>query len=259
MAKSYRNMSNEKLEREYSPSSAIGGDYLPYIEQYISQSQNARDTLPVQLDLRYGDNPAQLLDLFHPGGPSCALHLFIHGGYWQELSHKESSPMAATLLEQGIAFAAINYSLSPGGDIDKMILECQQAVQWLIANAEPLNLDADHITLSGHSAGAQLAAMSLIGWQQQANEIIRHIDKVLLISGIYDLTPLPFTSINDSLGLDHDAAWRLSPIFYAVKLDMPLKILVAEQDTEEFKRQAREIPPSYQALSDVGNILWPDV
>ncbi len=249
MAKTYRNMSPEQLEREYSPSSAIGGDYSPYIEQYITQSQNARDTLPVQLDLPYGNSPAQVLDLFHPGGPPRPLHIFIHGGYWQELSHKESSPMAPVLLERGIAFAALNYTLAPEADIDEMILECQQAIRWLIKNADQLNIDASDLTISGHSAGAQLVAMSLIRWQQQGDDITQRIREVLLISGIYDLTPLPLTSVNGPLGLDHETAMQLSPAHYDVKFDTPVTILVAEQDTDEFKRQAREY---YQQLKEQG-------
>ena len=249
MTKPYRNMSSEKLEREYSPSSRIGGDYLPFIEQYIARSQNARNTLPVQSNLCYGDTPAEVLDLFHPGGFRCPLHLFIHGGYWQELSHRESSSMAPVLLEQGIALAALNYTLAPAASIDYMIAECQQAVQWLIMNANRLNIDANNLTISGHSAGAQLAVMSIIAWQKQGSDIIRHIRKVLLISGIYDLTPLPLTSINGALGLDHEAATRLSPSHYAVKLDTRIEILVGELDTDEFKRQAREY---YQQLKRHG-------
>jgi arylformamidase len=250
MAKSYRNMSPNQLEREYSPSSAIGGDYMPYIEQYITRSEKARNTLPVQLDLRYGDKPAQLLDLFHPGGSARPLHIFIHGGYWQELSHKESSPMAPYLLEQGIALATLNYTLAPEASIDDMIIECQLAIQWLITYADQLNIIASDITISGHSAGAQLAAMSLIRWQQQDINIIQRIRKVLLISGIYDLTPLPFTSINTPLRLDHETAIRLSPAHYDVKLDVSLTILVAEHDTNEFKRQAFEY---CQQLKNCGN------
>lgn len=252
MAKTYRNMSSEQLEREYSPSSSIGGDYLPYIEQYITQSQNARDTLPVLLDLRYGDNPAQLLDLFHPGGLSCPLHIFIHGGYWQELSHKESSPMAPYLLEQGIALATLNYTLAPEATIDEMVLECQQAIQWLVTHASRLNIDADNFTISGHSAGAQLAAMALIQWQQHASKIVQRIRKASLISGIYDLTPIPLTSINHSIGLDDEAALRLSPAHYSTKLSTPIKILVAEQDTSEFKRQGRAY---YQHLKMLGTAV----
>ena len=250
MSNSYRNMSAEWLEREYSPSSAIGGDYLPYIEQYITQSQNARNTLPVQLDLVYGDRPTQVLDLFHAGGSACPLHIFIHGGYWQELSHKESSPMAPMLLEQGNAFAAINYTLAPDASIEDMILECQQAIEWLIANADHLDIDAGDLTISGHSAGAQLISMSLLRWKELGSDIFRRIRKVLLISGIYDLTPLLSTSINIELGLDHEAALQLSPAHRPAKFDMPVVVIVAEQDTGEFRRQAREY---YQQLKTQGS------
>lgn len=59
----------------------------------------------------------------------------------------------------------------------------------------------------GHSAGAHLVAMLLFsGWLDQLDDSVRHLAKgFVLISGIYDLTPLVSTYINDALKLSRQA------------------------------------------------------
>lgn len=55
----------------------------------------------------------------------------------------------------------------------------------------------------GHSAGAQLVAMLLFSkWLNQLdNSVFQLLKGFVLISGVYDLTPLVGTYINDALKL----------------------------------------------------------
>jgi arylformamidase len=59
----------------------------------------------------------------------------------------------------------------------------------------------------GHSAGAHLVAMLLFsGWLHQLDYGVRHLAKgFVLVSGVYDLTPLVSTYINDALQLSRQA------------------------------------------------------
>ena len=113
-------MDTQDLEREYSPSSCIGGDYRPFIDAYRTESHTARQR-SVALGAewsspRYGLGAAQRMDLCVPasqaasGRPLPGLLVFIHGGYWQELSAQESLFAAANCVERGLAFAAIDYT-----------------------------------------------------------------------------------------------------------------------------------------------------
>ena len=43
----WESLSNEDLEKEYNPSSIIGGNYQPYIEQYIARSESAKNQLDI--------------------------------------------------------------------------------------------------------------------------------------------------------------------------------------------------------------------
>jgi len=231
--KLYRSFTREELEREYSPSSCLGGDISALIERYVAESAEARRTCRVHEDLPYGEAPDEVLDLFLPQGPGPhPLHIFIHGGYWQELSHKASAAMAPGLGARGIALAVVNYTLAPDATIAEMIDQCARAIAWLQHHGADYGIDPDRISLSGHSAGAQLAAMVL-------SQGCEGIASALLISGIYDLEPLRHTYINEPLGLDAETARSMSPLFAADPPSCPVHVVVGENETSEFHRQSR--------------------
>ncbi|MGI9413399.1 MAG: alpha/beta hydrolase [Hyphomicrobiales bacterium] len=235
----YRGMSRAELEREYSPSTCIGGDIAPFVGRYMSESAEARRTCRVLEDISYGPRDTQVLDLFLPDDAGAApVHLFIHGGYWQELSHKDAAAMAPALGSHGIAFAAVNYTLAPEATIAEMTEECRRAVAWIARHGVDHGLDGSRITASGHSAGAQLLAMLLAAdWPETAG--ICPVSEALLISGIYDLEPIRHTYINDPLGLDAGAARAMSPLHAGPVPACPIRIVVGEIETPEFHRQSR--------------------
>lgn len=110
--------------------------------------------------VRYGDKAANTLDLFHTGASSAVpLVIFIHGGYWQALSKQDSAFPASGFLDQGIAYAALDYTLAPNATLDDIVAECVGAVTFLFENATALGIDPKRISLCGSSAGAHLAAM----------------------------------------------------------------------------------------------------
>lgn len=63
----------------------------------------------------------------------------------------------------------------------------------------------------GHSAGAQLVAMLLLsGWLDQLDDsIFRLVKGFVLISGVYNLTPLVNTYINDALKLSRRVLYHV--------------------------------------------------
>ena len=164
----WRSMQQQQLQREYSPSSCIGGDYRPFIDAYIRQSREARarcqDLGGVWSAHAYGAKPAERLDLCLPAWRSDALAkpgllVFIHGGYWQELSAQESLFAASGCIERGLAFAALDYTLAPKATLEQIVAECRSALTWLFEHAEELGFDAGRVVVAGSSAGAHLAAM----------------------------------------------------------------------------------------------------
>lgn len=236
----YRGFSQAELEREYSPSSMIGGDLAPYLASYQALSAQARTKLPVQENLTYGDSQTHVLDFFPAQGAGAALHVFIHGGYWQDLSQRESAMMAPALIEAEQSFATLNYTLAPDARLDQMVNECRDALLWLASKAEALGFDPTRITLSGHSAGAHLASMVMATSAGALARAGLRVRDVLLISGVYDLEPISMTSVNDPLHLTPVEVNDLSPIRNLPPPGPRYHVSVGERDTSEFIRQSRD-------------------
>jgi arylformamidase len=110
--KPYHQMEPETLEREYSPSSCVD-DIMVYINQYIDISAQIRDELKDNLtaDVKYGPEARSHMDVFIPEGDGpFPVHVFIHGGYWQELSKDENSIAAPNFrIQWQLIKLAINF------------------------------------------------------------------------------------------------------------------------------------------------------
>ena len=217
----WRSLSEADREREYSPSSCIGGDYRPYLRAYAERSAAARRAHPPET-LRYGSGERQTIDLFMPvGAKRPSILVFFHGGYWQELSKRDSAFAAPQCLAHGIGYAAVDYTLAPQATLPAIVDECHAAVARL-AGIGPL-------VVAGSSAGAHLAAMV-------ANERVRG---AVLVSGIYELEPLIGTSINSALGLDAIEAGHNSPLRRPLGRFPPSLVCWGALETDQFKRQGR--------------------
>jgi arylformamidase len=114
-------------------------------------------------EISYGRDPLQKLDLYLPAQRSARaipLVAFIHGGGWTMGDKREGAhqkPQAFT--RAGYAFASLNYRLAPKASIADMQADLATAVARLRILASRYGYDPDRIILSGHSAGAHLAAL----------------------------------------------------------------------------------------------------
>jgi arylformamidase len=238
-------MSPQDREREYSPSTCIGGDYTPYLRAYAERSAAALQAAArVELDLAYGDRASNRLDLFLPSAGTSVpppLLVFIHGGYWQELSKASSLFAAPGCVEAGFAFAAIEYTLAPAASVHAIALECRRALRWLHAHGDALGFDPKRIVVAGSSAGAHLAAMSCVrGWADDPDLPSGLPCATVLVSGVYELVPLVGTSINQALSLNEERAKAVSPRCLNLAGFPPSVVCWGEVETSEFKRQSQD-------------------
>ncbi|WP_171133617.1 MULTISPECIES: alpha/beta hydrolase [unclassified Ruegeria] len=236
----YRGFSQDELEQAYSPSSMVGGDISPYLASYAALSAQARADNTVRENLRYGDAPTQVLDFFPARDANAPLHVFIHGGYWRALSQRDSAVMAPAIVDAGQCFATLNYTLAPDARLPQMISECRDALLWLAQEAQALGIDPRRITLSGHSAGAHLAAMVMATSADALAKAGLRLREVILISGVFDLEPISLVSVNEPLQLTPVDIHDLSPILRLPTPGPHYHVTVAEHDTPEFIRQSRD-------------------
>jgi arylformamidase len=173
--------------------------------------------------------------------PQDRLMVYIHGGYWQELSKEESSFAATNFQQQGFHFAVIDYTLAPKASLTEIVEENRQAMAWLYTQAAKFGYNPEHIYVCGSSAGAHLAMMMLqTDWSNYMLGYQGNIIKgVCAVSGIYDLRPLISTYINAPLKMDIAEAQRNSPLMLPLPKAVPVIIAFGENETSEFKRQSK--------------------
>jgi len=220
-------------EREYSPSSVTGGTWRPFLERYVDESARAWRTVPGNRDLRYGDAPRATLDFFPAptNATQPGLLLYIHGGYWQELSKAESAFLAPAWHAAGFAHAVVGYTLAPAARVPEIVAECRAALVWLHAHAQTLGFDPSNVVIAGSSAGGHLAAAC-------ADRSPVPVRGLVAVSGVFDVGPLIGTSINDALGLDATTAASLD-LLAPERRYVPAVVAWGEIETREFKRQSR--------------------
>jgi arylformamidase len=194
------------------------------------------------LDLTYGARPRNRIDFFKCAVPRAPTLAFVHGGYWQMRAKEDFVFLANGPLSISMNVALIGYTLAPAASMDEIVAEVRSAIDWLAGQLPALGGDANKLLVSGWSAGAHLAAMTM------DHPSVRGC---LAISGIYDLEPMRHCYVNDKLGLDEAAAKRNSPMIVQPSRQVPLAVVVGEAELPLMVQQSEDYA---QALARQG---WP--
>jgi arylformamidase len=236
---------NPTLDALYNNRAAVP-EHGEIFARWHVQSAATRKSHGGEFNLAYGSHALQTLDIF-AAKQNRGLVIFIHGGYWRSLDKDDFSFYAEPYLAEGLSVASINYRLCPEVTIDTIVEDCQSAVEWLAANVSRYDIRFDRTALIGHSAGAHLVAMlCATDWTA------RNIDPVnfrggVLLSGLYDLSPLLEVSVNDDVHLTNETAKALSPIYLKPTLNIPFDVWVGGAETSEFVRQSQLLPAAWPA------------
>jgi len=244
----WRNWPQAELERQYDARGTVP-DIAAELLAYRATSAPMYKLKPCWRDVAYGPGADETLDLFPvPGQAHAPLLVFIHGGYWRALHSQDSVFMAQRFRSHGIAVAALNYTLAPAATLAHIVHQCQRAVAWLLKDAAPYGVAPARTVLAGSSAGAHLAALLLApGWQADHGVAPNALHGGVLLSGLYDLTPVQRCVPNTWLNLSVAQAQALSPQNHLPDPRVPLYVAVAEHDTDEFKRQSRDYAAACRA------------
>lgn len=248
----YRGLSADALQVQYSARAAVP-EHPAIFARWARESADYRDAAAAagraRLDLAYGPDPRERIDLFLPEDLSPApLHVFFHGGYWQSMQRSDFSALAAALNAAGVAVAIVGYPLCPAVTLERIVAAARAAIAWL-ACAEIPNIRATPMHVAGHSAGGHLAAMlATTDWSGVEPRVpARPLGGIAPISGVFDLEPLVHTRINDALGLNRDTARALNPIGAAPQPGCRLSAFVGGLESAEFKRQSQALVDAWRS------------
>lgn len=102
-------------------------------------------------------------DLFTPSGKAPASGwpavIALHGGAWHKGDRSKLAGLGKRLASRGYVVLTIDYRLVPDAIYPAQLLDLQQAVRYLRANAAKVGVDPKRIALWGSSAGAHLVAL----------------------------------------------------------------------------------------------------
>jgi arylformamidase len=242
----YDLIGDEDLSRQMMPRIAVP-DHERWLADDLALSDGLRQRIPPLRDLRYGDGPRQVADLFPATRPGAPIILFFHGGFWRALSKDHVSYVAGPLVQAGAAVALPGYDLCPSVSLRTVVSEAKQALLWTRQQAARLNGDPDRIYVAGNSAGAHLAAMML------AEDWTRHglarspIAGAILVTGIYDLRPVLRIQVNEDVRLAPEDVLGLSPQFLPLRCRVPAIVAAGAAEPPLWIEQSRRFAAKLSA------------
>lgn len=242
----YRGMDQKTLNAAYNNLSAVKNS-SNIIQSWVRQSQAFRDECTSVSTLSYGPLESQNIDYFASGTFASPLFIFIHGGYWQRNNKEMFSFVASGLIynslcdgshsanslhkANGFNVAIVGYTLAPQARLTDIVLEINQAVNYLFQHSECLGFDSKNMYVGGWSAGGHLAALV-------ANNSL--VKGVVSISGIFDLEPIALSDVNDKLRLDRQEVSALSPIHQINNRPISYYLYVGSDELPELQRHSKE-------------------
>lgn len=124
---------------------------------------------------------AEYMDIFFPEKQSGVLPVIIdvHGGGWVYGNKELNEYYCMELAKLGFVVCDINYRLCPKTDLKGQVQDVTAALNWVAENIGKYGGDSERISLTGDSAGAQLA---LLVCAASSNEKYRNVYEISALS-----------------------------------------------------------------------------
>jgi arylformamidase len=245
----YRAFSQEELDAEYDVEATVTAEeHLRCREHAMAEGARVRGLLAHQLDIAYGREPGEVLDIFPARAPGAPIAVYIHGGYWRLSSKEACHFFAETFVGAGAAYVSVEYDRAPAVTIDEIVRQCREAVAWVHAHAAEFNGDPASLHVMGHSVGGHLTGMvACTDWADAFAIGDDPVRSLAVTSGLYDLEPVRLCFANDWAMLDKEGAVRNSPILHIPQGQRPAVIGWGVDETAEFCRQSQDYAVALQA------------
>lgn len=167
-------------------------DWTGFYHRMNAHTARVRDEFPHHLDLAYGDDPKQRLDLYLPQGEvaNAPVFLFLHGGGFREGDKAHYGSVAEPFVKAGVITAVASYRLTgSGAHYPDQPDDVKSTVKWLFENIKQYGGNPEAIYVGGHSAGAILSADIGVdrAWLVEMGMPKEIIKGIIPVSGPYDV------------------------------------------------------------------------
>jgi arylformamidase len=227
------------------------------VARRLAAAERARAILGAPERVAYGPSEYEQLDIFRTDAPNAPINLFVHGGAWR----RNKGPDYAALAEPPVRVGAhavildfINVEQA-GGDLLPMYEQVRRAVAWTWRNAEKFGGDRERLYISAHSSGSHLSACVLTdGWQEEG--LPQNFCKgALLLSGMYDLEPVPLSKRSSYVKFTDAMVEKLSSQRHLGGLHTPLILAYGTCETPEFQRQTKDFFAAVRASGKPAELI----
>lgn len=191
----------------------------------------------------YGTHQRQKLDIHLPLNVTAATDVvvFFYGGRWQTGNKEDYAFVAEAFTSQGFITVIPDYRLYPDVDWRDFIQDGAAIYNWVEKNIGRHHGNPRRIFLSGHSAGAHIAAMVMLDekLREKATSQIKPCGFIGL-AGPYDF--LPFTDDDvKRVFSSSDNLIETQPIYYVDGSEAALLLLTGDRDTSVKPRNSRRL------------------
>jgi acetyl esterase/lipase len=163
-------------------------DWAAFYDRAEAMTDQTRRLVPHHLDLSYGKDPKQRLDVYETPRRGAPVFIFLHGGGFREGDRRQYGYVAGALAPNGVVTVVPSYRLLPD-HYPAQAHDTEAIVAWVHANIRRFGGDPGRIYIGGHSAGAIMSTLAALkrDWVAARRLPLDVIKGVVAVSGPYDL------------------------------------------------------------------------
>ena len=234
-------------------------DWAGFYREAEKRTADVRDRFPHHLNLAYGDDRKQQLDLYLPktSTNNAPVFLFLHGGGFREGDRAQYGFVAEPFAHRGIITAVASYRLTTDGyHYPAQPEDTRSAITWLHKHIAEYGGNAEAVYVGGHSAGAILAADVGVdrSWMEERGIPSEALRGIVPISGPYDLRTKGRPGEGDAYAPSEELELQASPVLH-VKNPAPASLVAVGSTEKRFLDSSEEFVAEMTAKGAIARLL----
>ena len=195
-------------------------------------------------DIAYGDLDRQMLDVYVPNehAAGAPVVVFFYGGSWQSGNKNGYRFVGQALASRGFIAVLPDYRLYPPTTFPGFVEDGAKAVAWAQAHAADYGGNAENLFVSGHSAGAHIAAMLATDgrYLNAAGSSVSALAGFVGMAGPYDFLPIRDPVLQEIFAPRED--WPQSqPIEFVDGDEPPMLLMHGAADKTVLPKNSRNL------------------
>lgn len=211
---------------------------------FIANTLAAMDDYEVARDIRYGEATDEVLDVYQPAGADKRpVVVFFYGGCWgacMDYTRESYEFVAQAFTSQGYVVVVPDYQHYPDTRYAGIMQSAASTARWVKNNIAEYGGDPERVLLSGHSAGAHMAAMLIMDEQWLVDKEREAFSGFIGFAGPYDFLPLTEDYQYELFGPEENYP-ASQPINFVDGNEPPMLLLHGTDDTKVRPKNTRNL------------------